>query len=107
MHGGPPIAAIVLRYEYPFNVTRTGARTLPNAAFGSKPNEMKHIEPSRKIVALNVFELIVRASFLRNIAVRYRVLPVWPSRGIDSRVDEKLACQSLMLRVHQRPHGTA
>jgi hypothetical protein len=35
-------------------VTFTGARTLPNAGFGSNGTGMKHVEPSRKIVALNV-----------------------------------------------------
>jgi hypothetical protein len=70
MHGGPPIAAIVLRYVYPFRVTRTGARTLPNTVLGSKPSGMKHIAPSRTIVALKVFELIEAGSFPVNVASR-------------------------------------
>src|SRR6266550_8614334 len=58
MHGGPPIAAIVLRYVYPFSVNFTGARILPNTGFGSKGNGIKHIEPSRTILVLNVFDVI-------------------------------------------------
>jgi hypothetical protein len=37
-------------------VTLTGARTLPKTGFGSKGSGMKHVEPSRTIVVLNVFE---------------------------------------------------
>src|SRR5688500_8582363 len=62
MHGGPPIAAIVLRNVWPFSVTLTGARTLPNTVFGSNVSGMKHAIPSRTIVALNV---LVGITFLR------------------------------------------
>ena len=54
-HGGPPMAAIVLRYVWPFTVTFTGTRNLPNTVRGSNVSGMKHIDPSRTIVVLNVF----------------------------------------------------
>jgi hypothetical protein len=56
------MAAIVLRYVNPFNVTRTGARSLPNTLLGSNASGMKHIAPSRTMVALKVFELIAVVS---------------------------------------------
>jgi hypothetical protein len=58
----PPIAATVLRYVYPFNVTFTGARIRPNTGFGSKGSGIKHIDPSRTILVLTVFDAIRRSS---------------------------------------------
>ena len=40
VQGGPPMAAMVLRKVKPFSVTFTGARSLPNTAFGSKVSGM-------------------------------------------------------------------
>ena len=59
MHGGPPIAAIVLRNECPFSVTVTGARTLPNTVLGSKARGMKQVDPSLKTVAVKVLALMI------------------------------------------------
>jgi hypothetical protein len=56
MHGGPPIAAMVLRKVYPLSVTLTGALTFPKTLLGSKVKGMKHIDPSRTIVVLNDFD---------------------------------------------------
>jgi hypothetical protein len=56
------MAAIVLRPVYPLSVTFTGARTLPNTAFGSNGTGMKHIDLSRQIVVLDVRDCIAPES---------------------------------------------